>query len=89
MGYIVTEGDNQGYTVTSEGAAGIIQDGRTAEAAFNNHRDKGGELADPDVPQTGDTAGGLFYALTLMPVSYTHLCFTASWGCPMLWCIGR
>ena len=29
-------------------------------------RSKGGELADPDVPQTGDTAGGLFYALTLM-----------------------
>lgn len=66
VGYIVTEGDNQGYTVTSEGAAGIIQDGRTVEAAFNNHRDKGEEFADPDVPQTGDTAGGLFYALTLM-----------------------
>ena len=66
VGYLVTEGDNDGYTVTSDGASGIIQDGQTAEALFNNHRDKPGEIIDPDVPQTGDAANGALYALAFI-----------------------
>ncbi len=66
VGYIVAEGDNEGYTVTSDGAAGIISDGGTAQAVFNNHMDKPADTVDPDLPQTGDTVGGVLYALAFI-----------------------
>ena len=66
VSYIVAEGDNEGYTVTSDGAAGIISYGGTAQAVFNNHMDKPADTVDPDLPQTGDTVGGVLYALAFI-----------------------
>ena len=52
--------------MTSDGAAGIISYGGTAQAVFNNHMDKPADTVDPDLPQTGDTAGGVLYALAFI-----------------------
>ncbi|GEM_PF-2251866 len=41
IGYTVTESDNAGYTVTKTGDAGNIPADQTAEAHFNNHKDRG------------------------------------------------
>ncbi len=68
-GYTVEESDNAGYTVTSSGAAGTIENGVTAVAEFNNH--KSGNPPDgptePTTPNTRDEANlTLWLALTIV-----------------------
>ena len=59
--YTVTESDNDGYTVTANGATGVISDGKTAVAAFTNTKDSG---TPDDMPKTGDTTNlGLWISL--------------------------
>lgn len=59
--YTVTESDNDGYTVTANGATGVISDGKTAVAAFINTKDSD---APDDVPKMGDTMNlGLWISL--------------------------
>ena len=74
--YTVTESDNDGYTVTVNGATGVISDGKTAVAAFVNTKDSDApeQPGSPDVPndsgtpddvpKTGDTMNlGLWISL--------------------------
>lgn len=51
--YTVTESDYDGYTVTADGDTGVIRDGKTAVAAFTNHKD--GETPVNPTPDTPDT----------------------------------
>lgn len=67
--YTVTESDNDGYTVTANGATGVISDGKTAVAAFINTKDSD---APDDVPKMGDTMNlGLW--ISLMELSLAGL----------------
>ena len=47
-GYTVEESDNAGYTVTSSGTTGTIENGVTAAANFHNY--KSGPVYDVDEP---------------------------------------
>lgn len=55
--YTVTESDNDGYTVTANGATGVISDGKTAVAAFINTKDSDApdQPGSPDVPNDSGT----------------------------------
>ena len=48
--YTVSESEYEGYTTTFTGETGVIADGQTAQAAFDNHKD----LPIGQLPQTGD-----------------------------------
>lgn len=54
--YVVTESDNDGYTVTKEGDVGTIpvNGAGTAEASFENHKDKDIIPDEPDDPDDND-----------------------------------
>lgn len=82
--YTVTESDNEGYTVTTNGDTGVIRDGKTAVAAFTNTKDSEApnQPGTPDVPsnpgtpdrppKTGDTMN-LALWLSLMGLSLAGL----------------
>ena len=57
--YTVTESDNDGYTVTANGATGVISDGKTAVAAFINTKDSDApdQPSNPDSPVTPNQPG--------------------------------
>ena len=57
--YTVTESDNDGYTVTANGANGVISDGKTAVAAFINTKDSDApdQPSNPDSPVTPNQPG--------------------------------
>ena len=57
--YTVTESDNDGYTVTANGATGVISDGKTAVAAFINTKDSDApdQPRNPDSPVTPNQPG--------------------------------
>ncbi|MDD5904937.1 MAG: Cna B-type domain-containing protein, partial [Clostridium sp.] len=52
--YTVTESDNDGYTVTAVGDTGVIRDGKTAVAAFTNHKDTTPVTPNDPTPPTPD-----------------------------------
>lgn len=68
--YTVEESDNDGYIVTSSGAAGMIKSGETAEAEFNNHLSK--PIPEEEPLKTGDEATPAIW-LALMAASVIGL----------------
>lgn len=48
--YVVKESGNEGYTVTVSGGTGMIEEGQTAAAKFNNHKE-GSTLPPPVNPE--------------------------------------
>ena len=68
--YMVSESDNEGYTVVMSGETGMIEAGKTSVAAFENHKDT---AASQDKPKTGDTAYPML-CLTFMLLSLSGFC---------------
>ena len=56
--YSVVESENAGYTVTSSGDTGIIQENATSNASFINNRSK--------VPDTGDKNKPAFWSILML-----------------------
>lgn len=55
--YTVSESNHGGYTVTSSGETGIIEEGETAAVLFNNHRSGGGSGGSGSSGGSGDPGG--------------------------------
>ena len=68
VSYTVAESGNEGYTVTSAGETGTIVGRQTAQAVFNNHKDRAAApeetpMPGGEIPKTGDTNNLALYGL--------------------------
>lgn len=72
--YMVSESDNEGYTVVMSGETGMIEAGKTSVAAFENHKENHKDAAaSQDKPKTGDTAYPVL-CLIFMLMSLSGFC---------------